>query len=304
MSAIRTTGLTYRYDSRHGVFDLGLEVPEGGIYAFLGPNGSGKTTTVRLLLGLLSPHAGTIRVGGMERVRGARGGAGHIGALVEAPSLYPHLTGRQNLEVSRRLLGLPPQAMEASLERVGLVADADRKVRAYSLGMRQRLGLALALLDTPRLLVLDEPGNGLDPEGALDMRKLIRSLAHDSGLTVFLSSHLLGEVEQVATHVGVITAGRLRFQGTMDELLGRSTGPLKLASPDPSALLAHLSELGVAGQVAREGVILRGELAMDDGSLLRALVERAAPLSAFHRERASLEEMFFDLTRAGGREGA
>lgn len=304
MNAICTTDLTYRYDTLRGVFGLDLQVPQGGVYAFLGPNGSGKTTSIRLLLGLLRPHAGTITIAGSPRAVGALSGAGDIGALVEAPSLYPHLTGRQNLEVSRRLLGLPRNAVDAALERVDLVSDADRKVRTYSLGMRQRLGLAMALLSAPRLLVLDEPGNGLDPEGTLNMRALIRSLANDSGLTVFLSSHMLGEMEQVATHVGVITAGRLRFQGTMEELLGRSRGPLRLASRDPDALLAHLSEMSIAARPSKEGVTLEGDVAVDDQSLLRALVERAAPLSAFHRERASLEEMFFELTRSDDLEGA
>ena len=296
MDAIRTRGLHYRYNATHGVFNLDLRVPEGGIYAFLGPNGSGKTTTIRLLLGLLRPQAGTIAIAGRERMAAHPRGAAQVGALVEAPSLYPHLSGRRNLEVSRRLLGLPGGAVDAALERVGLLSAADRKVWTYSLGMRQRLGLALALLGSPRLLILDEPGNGLDPAGTLKMRALIRSLADDTGVTVFLSSHLLGEVEQVATHVGVITAGRLRFQGTMEQLLGRSRGPLRLESDAPAVLLAHLAELGIAARPSEDGATLVEESHMDDQSLLRALVQRAAPLSAFHRVGPGLESIFFDLT--------
>lgn len=296
MDAIRTRGLHYRHDAKHGVFDLDLQVPAGGVYAFVGPNGSGKTTTIRLLLGLLRPQAGTITIAGREQVAGDPRGGASVGALVEAPSLYPHLTGRRNLEVSRRLLGLPDRAVDAALERVELLSAADRKVCAYSLGMRQRLGLALALLGSPQLLILDEPGNGLDPAGTLKMRALIRSLVDDTGLTVFLSSHLLGEVEQVATHVGVITAGRLRFQGTMEELRGRSRRPLRLESGDPGVLLAHLAELGIAARPLADGATLVEESIMDDQSLLRALVERAAPLSAFYRVRPGLESMFFDLT--------
>ena len=205
-AAIQTRALSRLFPGGHGVHDLALSVPAGSIYGFLGPNGAGKTTTIRLLLGLLQPQAGEVALFGHDlRTQRAKALA-QVGALVESPALYGHLTGRDNLEVTRRLLALPRPRIDTVLERVGLLNDGHRRVREYSLGMRQRLAIAQAMLSSPRLLVLDEPGNGLDPAGILDMRHLLRGLAAE-GITVFVSSHQLGEVEQVATHVGVLRAG-------------------------------------------------------------------------------------------------
>ncbi|HJR73250.1 MAG TPA: ATP-binding cassette domain-containing protein [Luteimonas sp.] len=297
MDAIRTLGLTRRFDATHGVADLDLAVPAGGIYGFLGPNGAGKTTTIRLLLGLLRPQAGSIAIFGEQTVKGRAAALTEVGSLVESPSLYPHLTGRDNLEVARRLLGAPRERVGEALERVGLSADAGRKVAAYSLGMRQRLGLALALLNRPRLLILDEPGNGLDPAGTQDMRALIRSLASHSGITIFLSSHLLSEVEQVATHIGVLQAGRLRFQGELEALRGRLRGRLMLGTDQPDAVLRRLHELGERAQPDPDAdAVIVHEPLRDDAELLRALVSAQAPIRSFHRERPTLETLFFDLT--------
>ena len=296
MYAIRTQDLTYRFDDKHGVADLHLAVPAGGVYGFLGPNGAGKTTTIRLLLGLLKPQAGRISLFGQERTNNDVASLAQIGALVEAPSIYPHLSGRKNLEVTRRLLGASGRRVDAALDRVGLLGDAGRPAGAYSLGMRQRLGLALALLDEPNLLILDEPGNGLDPAGTLQMRALIRSLAEDSGITVFLSSHLLGEVEQVATHIGVLHGGLLRYQGPLEELRERLRGHLRMDSADYAALLVHLHALGECGQPDGEGCVVVAEPRLGDAELLRLLAARGAPLHSFHRERPTLESLFFDLT--------
>ena len=297
MNAIRTHGLTRRFDAEHGVVDLDLAVPAGGVYGFLGPNGAGKTTTIRLLLGLLRPQAGRIVLFGEETAKGRANALAQVGSLVESPSLYPHLSGRHNLEVARRLLGAPHERVDEALARVGLSADASRRVATYSLGMRQRLGLALALLNRPRLLILDEPGNGLDPAGTHDMRALIRSLAEHSGITIFLSSHLLSEVEQVATHIGVLQAGRLRFQGELEALRGRLRGRLMLGTDRPDAVLQRLHALGESAAAAPEaGVVIVHEPRRDDGDLLRALVAADAPIRSFHRERPTLETLFFDLT--------
>src|SRR5688572_28952888 len=201
--AIRTRGLARRFPGGFDVVDLDLNVPTGAIYGFLGPNGAGKTTTIRLLLSLLRPDAGEIALFGTPLDGGRRDALRHVGALVESPSLFGHLSGRDNLEVTRRLLGAPRDRVDVVLRRVDLSDAAHRRVRDYSLGMRQRLAIALALLGEPRLLILDEPGNGLDPAGTVEMRALLRTLA-DDGVTVFVSSHLLSEMEQVATHVGVL----------------------------------------------------------------------------------------------------
>jgi len=190
-------------------------VPESGIYGFLGLNGAGKTTMIRLLLGLIKADAGSIRMFGQpfghELLR-------RIGSLVEMPSLYSHLTGRENLEVTRRQIAAPRSRIDHALAVVRLDADADRLVREYSLGMKQRLGLALALLNAPQLLILDEPTNGLDPAGIHEIRELLRGMPREHGITVFLSSHLLSEVEQLAESIGIVHEGKLLFQGSLAQL--------------------------------------------------------------------------------------
>lgn len=296
MDAVHTQGLTYRFDGTHGVAGVDLVVPEGGIYGFLGPNGAGKTTTIRLLLGLLRPQAGSVVLFGRERGMNDPEATVGIGALVESPSLYPNLSGRENLEVTRCLLGASRRRIDVALDRVDLLEAGDRKAGTYSLGMRQRLGLALAILSEPRLLILDEPGNGLDPAGTLEMRALIRSLANDSGITVLLSSHQLSEVEQVATHIGVLHDGRLCFQGSMGELQSRLHGRLLIRGNDPQELLAHLQELGGYGRLDGEGGVCVTDSRHEDSELLRLLITRGARLDDFHRERPTLESLFFDLT--------
>jgi len=197
---------------------IDLQVMPGSIFGFLGPNGAGKSTTIRMLLGLIEPDAGEVRLFG-QPLPGCRCDLlRRVGALVETPSLYPHLTGRENLRVTQHLIDAQRGQIDRALEIVRLEEAADRLVREYSMGMKQRLGLALALLGKPDLLILDEPTNGLDPAGMQDMRSLIRRFGEKQGMTVFLSSHLLGEVEQVATHIGIIHQGRLRFQGTLENL--------------------------------------------------------------------------------------
>jgi ABC-2 type transport system ATP-binding protein len=201
---------------------IDLQVPEGAIYGFLGPNGAGKSTTIRMLLGLIRPTTGTIRLFG-EPVR--PGGTRHlhrIGALIEAPSLYAHLTGCENLELTRRLTRAPHSRIEHLLKTVDLLEAADRPAGRYSTGMRQRLGLALALMNDPELLILDEPTNGLDPAGIHEIRELIRRIPEELGSTVFLSSHHLSEVEQIASHVGIIHKGKLLYQGSLKDLEDRS----------------------------------------------------------------------------------
>jgi ABC-type multidrug transport system ATPase subunit len=287
--AIRTDGLTRRYPNGSGVEDLAIEVPQGSIYAFLGPNGAGKTTTIRLLLGLLRPQRGTVLL------FGASGPLRRIGALVEAPSLYPHLSGRDNLEVTRRLFSVAKPRVDAVLARVGLGAVAGRRVREYSLGMRQRLGLALALLGEPRLLVLDEPANGLDPAGTVDFRALLRSLCVDDGITVFLSSHLLAEVEQVATHVGLLDGGRLRFQGTLAALRAQGAPRLRLRCAPIERAGAVLASLGIAARVEGDALWLDPP-SLDAAVVNRHLVEAGIAVSELAPEPVTLEQIFLRLT--------
>ena len=257
-------------------------MPRECVYGFLGPNGTGKTTTIRLLLGLIRPDAGRVELFGEPF---SRDGRRHVGSLVESPFLYPHLTGRENLEVTRRLLGTARVGIDRALGTSRLQADADRLVRDYSLGMKQRLGLALALLTEPRLLVLDEPTNGLDPAGTHDMCDLLRRLPREHGVTIFLSSHLLAEVEQIAGFVGIIHEGRLTFQGRLADLRERQKSHLRLGVRRAEAALEMLRGRGVAAH-ADAGAFVRVEAdAREASSLNRLLVESGHDV--FHLSVAS-----------------
>lgn len=294
MLAISTQQLSRRFAGGHGVHQLDLQVPAASIYGFLGPNGAGKTTTIRLLLGLIRPDHGHIEICGRQLSAG-RHTLGLIGALVEAPSLYAHLSGVENLEVTRRLLDAPRQRILEVLERVGLSADGHRRVRDYSLGMRQRLGIALALLGQPRLLILDEPGNGLDPAGIVDLRRLLRQLV-DDGLTVFLSSHLLSEIEQIATHVGVLHAGRLQFQGTLQALRERAPSVLEIHCGTPDDALKLLQHAGVSARMTASGRLETTVDALSPAAINRLLVGAGIEVDHLAVREVTLESLFFDLT--------
>src|ERR1700681_1217143 len=234
--AVQTIGLTKRFGGTAVVDDLDLRVPTGSVFGFLGPNGSGKTTTIRMLLGLVNPSAGSVRLLGRAMPQAANQVLPNVGTLVEGPAFYPWLSGRRNL-MRIDAAGPDPQRgtrserLDAALAHVGLGAAADKRYRAYSLGMRQRLGLAAALLRPRTLLVLDEPTNGMDPQGTREIRNLIRAVAAD-GVTVLLCSHLLSEVEQVCTHAAMITLGRLVAQGPLDSLRQTNTTQLTVETDD------------------------------------------------------------------------
>ena len=242
--ALATRGLQKRYGSRPALAGLDLSVPSGVVYGFLGPNGAGKTTTMRLLTGLIHPDAGTIEVLGRPFGRGDRHRLFEVGALIESPSFYPYLSGRENLRALAATGALvPPTRIEELLELVGLRERARDKVQTYSLGMKQRLGIAAALLSDPRLLLLDEPANGLDPAGIVAMRETLRHLA-SLGKTVFVSSHVLGEVQQLADVIGIIAAGRLVREGPIEQLLlGQGEVRVKVADAEIDAARAALGTL-------------------------------------------------------------
>jgi len=224
---IETTLLTRTFGARVAVDRVNLRVPAGVIYGFLGPNGAGKTTTIRMLLGLTRPTSGSVRLFGETFSRERRKLLQEVGALVEEPSLYPHLTGRENLEIIRRLRNRSRQDVDALLQQFEFASAARDVVATYSSGMRQTLGLAAACLGQPRLLILDEPTNGLDPGATRKLRALLRGQVERHGVTVFVSSHILGEVEQLADWVGIIDHGRLLFQGTLTSLRGARPGSLE-----------------------------------------------------------------------------
>ena len=301
MLAIETRTLTRRFTTGHGVEALDLAVPAGSVYGFLGPNGAGKTTTIRLLLGLLRADGGEIRLFGQPLTRQSRAPLRQVGSMVESPSLYPHLSGYENLEVTRRLLDLAPERIDAVLRIVGLERDAHRRVRVFSLGMRQRLGSALALLGEPRLLVLDEPSNGLDPAGIVELRTLLQRMAGELGITVFVSSHLLAEVELMASHVGVLHQGRLRFQGTPAEVRKRYGDPLVIRCTDGEAVCAALAELGEAAQRVDPTTVRVPLPQRPDHEINRWLVTQGHEVHALARSPRSLETLFFEMT---GRDAA
>ncbi|RFZ81335.1 ABC transporter ATP-binding protein [Mucilaginibacter terrenus] len=215
---IRTEGLSFSFGSQQVVKALSLQVPEGSIYGFLGPNGAGKTTTIKMLLNLLKTDEGSIFVFEQELQTNRIDILSKIGSLIEQPAIYGHLTGRENLINRAMLLGVKEARVDEMLALVKLTNAASKKARQYSLGMKQRLGIALALLSDPKLLILDEPTNGLDPNGIIEIRELLIRLTREHGKTVFISSHLLGEIERMATHVGIINNGEMLFQGSITDL--------------------------------------------------------------------------------------
>src|SRR5215213_2949540 len=244
-SIIKTKGLTYHYSKDvQTLFDIDLNVERGSIYGFLGPNGSGKTTTLSLLLGLLNNQKGDIEIFGEHLHANRINILKKIGSLIEAPSLYGHLTAKENLEVYRQVYGVSKERVAEVLQIVGL-ADTGKKVaKKFSLGMKQRLSIALALLPNPELLILDEPSNGLDPAGIIELRELIKKLNKEYGMTILISSHLLGEVEKMVSHVGIIFRGKIVFQGTLPELhiFQQKGSKLLLSTSDNEAAIQLLQE--------------------------------------------------------------
>ncbi|MEO7979568.1 MAG: ABC transporter ATP-binding protein [Sporichthyaceae bacterium] len=301
---MRTQGLTKRFPGGQVAVDaVDLDVPRGAVYGFLGPNGSGKTTTIRMLLGLVTPTAGSHELLGRPMPRGAAAVLPRVGALVEGPAFHPYLTGWDNLlrldAGDRTVGGSGSRARVGSaLERVGLTAAAGKRYRKYSLGMRQRLGLAAALLRPRDLLVLDEPTNGLDPQGTREVRHLLRKAAAE-GSTVFVSSHLLSEIEQVCTDVGVMSHGRLVFQGSLPELRAAAGVRVRVETTRAEAAAEVLSRLGTGPvELRSDGVVADlGPVASDH--VTAALVDAGIDVRQLVVERPDLEEMFVAMTGEG-----
>lgn len=302
-AAIRTYGLTKDFGHRRVVDAIDLAVPRGAVYGFLGPNGSGKTTTIRMLLGLARPTHGEITVLGAPVPDRAARVLGRVGALVEGPAFHPQLTGRANLA---RLDAADARAdprtsaarIEAALTRVGLQQARDKRYRVYSLGMKQRLGIAAGLLAPRELLILDEPTNGLDPQGTREVRHLIGSLSAE-GITVLVSSHLLSEIEQVCTHLGVMREGRLVAQAPIDQLRDRGRATLRLVTPDGERAAEVLRSLG-AGDVRLAGDVVTataGDPAPE--AAVAALVRGGVAVREFGVRAVSLEDVFIGLTGEG-----
>jgi len=303
MFAVETEGLTKSYGRKTVLHDVALRVPTGCVYGFAGPNGAGKTTTMRLLLGLLKPDRGRVRLMGHELPHDRLAALAGVGALIESPALYDHLSGRNNLEITRILLNQPGSEIDRVLEIVDLRSAANQRVAGYSLGMKQRLALARSLLGSPRLLLLDEPTNGLDPSGIVSMRDLIRSLPDRMGGTVFLSSHLLSEVEQVASMVGIMNHGRLILQESVRSLL-KGDRILRIETNDAQRAAALLTQRGTR-LVDHSDSVLRlryrdaDEMWRDAALVNRTLVQAGLDVHAISAETRTLEHVYRDAVQAG-----
>ena len=301
--AIETTSLTKRFGTAAVVDQLDLRVPAGSVFGFLGPNGSGKTTTIRMLLGLISPSAGEVRLLGEHIPAASAFVLPRVGAMVEGPAFYPWLSGRQNLARIDAVASGSKKAGRAgriddALARVGLTAAGEKRVKAYSLGMRQRLGLAMALIDPCELLILDEPTNGMDPQGTREIRHLIRDLARD-GTTVCLSSHLLAEIEQVCTHVAVMRLGKLLAQSSLQELRATSIETLRVTTTDPELAQIALRAYGIEATLEDELHISANPGRHRAEDLCRMLVEAGVGIRDFRIDVPTLEDTFVALTGEG-----
>jgi ABC-2 type transport system ATP-binding protein len=283
----------FRRPPQRAVDDLDLSVAEGGVHGFLGPNGSGKTTTIRMLLGLVQPDAGDVKLLGRPVPEGLPEVIDSVGALVETPLFFPNFSGRLNLELLARVAALPKARVDEALETVGLADRADDRVKGYSLGMRQRLGIAAALLKRPRLLILDEPSNGLDPAGIREVRELVRALG-TRGVTVFLSSHMLGEVEQVCDTVDILVRGKRVASGSVREVLAtRATGEVRVRVDDLDGALETLQNAGMAVTRAADHLVVAG--VPDAAEVTRALAGRGLYVSELV-PLSNLETAFLELT--------
>ncbi len=302
--AIATTGLVKSFGTHNAVDAIDLRVPRGSIFGFLGPNGSGKTTTIRILLGLAEPTSATISVLGYSIPDDVKSALPKVGALVEGPAFYPYLSGRDNLA---RLDSADRQAdpktrserVERALTAVGLTHAAEKKVHAYSLGMKQRLGIANALLQPRELLILDEPTNGLDPQGTREVRGLIRDLA-SQGITIFISSHLLIEIEQICSHLAVMSAGKIVAQGSIEELSFSEILNLNLKTTDIDTAISTLNSLDI--EARNEGGVVKANIRHDfikAEDIVAVLVRNNVRIQSFTLDAPSLEERFVSLTGEG-----
>jgi ABC-type multidrug transport system ATPase subunit len=293
---LKTTHLTKQFSDFFPVKDLSIQVCQGEIYGFLGPNGAGKSTTMKMILGLMSASKGEIQVFEKDLLTNRQDILTNIGSLIEEPSYYPNLTGYENLRLVQRLLKLPIVNIDEALKTVRLTKHKDKLVKNYSLGMKQRLGIALALVKFPKLLILDEPTNGLDPAGIQEIRELIKSFPEKYGMTVFISSHLLSEIEQLATTVGIINQGKLLFEGKLSEL--EDAEKIKIETNDNVRAKAILSENRYQLENSKE-IRLMNYNQDKVASAIRTLVENKIDIYQVVTIKRSLEEIFLEMTNNG-----
>lgn len=294
-SLIKTRNLYYQYSREiETLSNINLEVEKGSIYGFLGPNGSGKTTTLSLLLGQLKIQKGCIEIFGQELKSNRVEILKRIGSLIEAPSLYGHLTARENLEVYRPLYGASKERVAEVLQIVDLTETGTKLVKRFSFGMKQRLSIALAILSKPELLILDEPANGLDPNGIIDLRKLVKKLNKVYGMTIIISSHLLSEIEKVVSHVGIISGGQMLFQGPVQELLQQKQSVLQVNTSDNEAAYQALSRY--SPEKNWRNLLVPYTTDHDVAEINRTLVGSNLDVYLLQRKESNLEQVFIELT--------
>jgi ABC-type multidrug transport system ATPase subunit len=298
--AIETRNLSYQFGNQKVIDSLSLQVKKGSIYGFLGPNGAGKTTTIKVLLNLLKSPADTVFLFGKDINTNRIASLNKIGALVEQPAIYAHLSGKENLYNRCILLGLKRSRAQDMLKLVGLAEAADKKAGKYSLGMKQRLGIALALLSDPELLLLDEPTNGLDPNGIIEIRNLMTELVSKHDKTILVSSHLLSEIEKTASHVGIINKGKLLFQGTINELQNLNTATLKITvSPlETAAELLRSAGYTLGASQYADALELPFVSAEVSGQINTLLIQNGFTVSTLCQVKKDLEHLFLDITKS------
>ncbi|PLS17290.1 bacitracin ABC transporter ATP-binding protein [Bacillus sp. M6-12] len=297
---VETKQLTKKFGKSIVVDNVDLKIKKGEIYGFLGPNGAGKTTTIRMLLGLAKPTKGSVEIFGKDLKQEKLPILKKVGSLVEYPSYYGHLTAIENLEAIRRLLDVPKSRIEEVLSIVRLSKDASRPVQGFSLGMKQRLGIAAALLGKPELLILDEPTNGLDPSGILEIRELIKSMPSENGMTILVSSHLLSEIDQMATQVGIITKGSMIFQDSIETLRKRSHSKIAIRVNEAEKAWRFLLSKGVQAEIEKSSLLLNGSSDNVVAGVIEDLVMNKFSVYRVEENKKSLEEIFLELTGGGG----
>jgi ABC-2 type transport system ATP-binding protein len=298
MNCIETSQLTHHYSANETAVDnVALRVPNGSIYGFLGPNGAGKTTTLRLILGLIKKQSGTISIFGKSFGENRLDILRNIGSLIESPSLYGHLTAYENLLILQKIYQCPIERINEVLTLVGLSNTGKKRAGKFSLGMKQRLSIAMALLNNPKLLVLDEPTNGLDPQGILEMRELLKQLNREKSITIIISSHLLAEIEKIATHVGIINHGKLIFQGTMSELNNKQieSSSIIIDTNDNVRAMNVINQFVSTAQMQNNKIVLpllgRNVVA----EMNKALIQQQLDVYEISIVKNDLESIFFNL---------
>ncbi|TQR34303.1 ABC transporter ATP-binding protein [Lysinibacillus sphaericus] len=293
---VQTENLSKSFAKEQAVSNINLKIRKGEIYGFLGPNGAGKTTTIRMLLGLMKPSSGTIKIFQKDLKKERINILAKIGSLVENPSYYPHLTAYENLEALRKILGVPKSRIDEVLEIVRLKDAANKKVKGFSLGMKQRLGIAASLLHNPELLILDEPTNGLDPSGIIEIRNLIKRLPEEYGMTIIISSHLLSEIDQMATQVGIVTKGKMIFQDSIEAMRRFAQPKVVIKVSDSEKGWRSLVANGIKAE-HKNDLILFDECSDEKvAHIVQILVQEGISVYRVEEEKRSLEEIFLQMT--------